>query len=56
MINWILFFFICAILFAILGFGGIAGTFAGIAELLFYLFLILLVVSGISRAFRGKSP
>ena len=56
MLNWIILFFILAVVFAILGFGQLAGAFAGIAELLFYVFLILLIISAISRAVRGKAP
>ncbi|MDZ7680750.1 MAG: DUF1328 domain-containing protein [Fodinibius sp.] len=38
-------FWSCAIVAAILGFGGIAGTAAGIAEILFYIFIVLFVLS-----------
>ena len=38
-------FFIIAIVAALLGFGGIAVAFAGVAKLLFVLFLILFLVS-----------
>ena len=45
MLNWALTFFVIAIVAAILGFGGIAGSAAGIAQILFIGFLILFVVS-----------
>jgi uncharacterized membrane protein YtjA (UPF0391 family) len=45
MLNWALTFFIIAIIAAIFGFGGIAVAAAGVAKILFYLFLILFVVS-----------
>ncbi|MFW5708818.1 MAG: DUF1328 domain-containing protein [Chloroflexota bacterium] len=44
MLSWALFFFILAIVAAIFGFGGIAGASAGIAQLLFFGFLILAIV------------
>lgn len=44
MLSWALFFFLIAIVAAVFGFGGIAGSAAGIAQLLFFGFLILAVV------------
>lgn len=44
MLSWALFFFLLAIIAAILGFGGIAGAASGIAQLLFVGFLIIAVV------------
>jgi len=45
MLSWSLTFLLVAILAAALGFGGLAGTAAGIAQVLFYIALVLLVVS-----------
>jgi uncharacterized membrane protein YtjA (UPF0391 family) len=45
MLNWALAFFLIAILAAIFGFGGIAVASAGIAKLLFFLFLVLFLIS-----------
>ena len=45
MLRWSVTFIILAILAGVLGFGGIAVGFASIARLLFYLFVILLVIS-----------
>jgi uncharacterized membrane protein YtjA (UPF0391 family) len=45
MLNWALMFFIVAILAAILGFGGVAVAAAGVAKIIFYLFLVLFLVS-----------
>ena len=45
MLNWALTFLVIAILAAILGFGGIAIAAAGIAKILFYVFLVLFLVS-----------
>lgn len=56
MLGWALAFFILAIVAAAFGFGGIAGASAGIAQILFFVFLGLLVLSFVARAVRGKSP
>ncbi len=55
MLSWALTFFILALISAVLGFGGLAGTFSSVAQILFGVFLILLIVSFVSRAIQGKS-
>ncbi len=55
MLGWALGFFILAIVAAALGFGGIAGASAGIAKILFFIFLALLVITFVARAVRGRS-
>jgi uncharacterized membrane protein YtjA (UPF0391 family) len=55
MLGWALAFFILAIAAAAFGFGGIAGASAGIAQVLFFVFLALLVVTFVARAIRGRS-
>jgi uncharacterized membrane protein YtjA (UPF0391 family) len=45
MLNWALIFLVVALLAAAMGFGGIAGAAAGFAKVLFFLFLILFLVS-----------
>ena len=55
MLGWALGFFILAIIAAAFGFGGIAGASAGIAQLLFFVFLMLLVITFVARAVRGRS-
>ncbi|MBO6538209.1 MAG: DUF1328 domain-containing protein [Rhizobiaceae bacterium] len=45
MLYYAIIFFVVAIIAAALGFGGIAGASAGIAQILFYLFLAALVIS-----------
>lgn len=52
-LKWALIFFVVAIIAAVLGFGGIAGAMAGVAELLFYVFLAVAVISlavGLTRS------
>ena len=45
MLSWAITFLIIAIIAAVLGFGGIAGTAVGIAKLLFFVFLALFIIS-----------
>jgi uncharacterized membrane protein YtjA (UPF0391 family) len=45
MLNWALMFFVIALIAAVFGFGGIAVAAAGVAKILFYLFLVLFLVS-----------
>lgn len=52
MLSWAITFLVIALIAAVLGFGGIAGTAVGIAKLLFFVFLILFVVS----LFFGRRP
>ena len=43
--RWALGFFVLALVAALFGFGGLAATSAGIAKTLFYIFLIVFLVS-----------
>jgi uncharacterized membrane protein YtjA (UPF0391 family) len=52
MLNWALTFLVVALIAAVLGFGGLASTAAGIAKVLFFVFLVLFVVS---LLFRGRA-
>lgn len=45
MLSWAVTFLIIALIAAVLGFGAIAGTAAGIAKILFFVFLLLFVIS-----------
>lgn len=45
MLSWAVTFLIIALIAAVLGFGGIAGTAVGIAKILFFVFLVLFVVA-----------
>lgn len=55
MLSWALSFLVIALIAAALGFGGIAGTSAGIAKILFFIFIALFVISLIARLMNGKS-
>jgi uncharacterized membrane protein YtjA (UPF0391 family) len=53
MFGWALGFFVAAIIAAMFGFGVVASTFAGIAMILFWVFVGLLVVSLLLSLFSG---
>ena len=46
---------VIAIIAAVLGFGGIAGTAIGIAEMIFYVAIVLFVISAVVGLVRGRS-
>ena len=52
MLHYALVFLVIAIIAAIFGFGGVAVASAGIAKILFYLFLIAFVISLIMHSSR----
>jgi uncharacterized membrane protein YtjA (UPF0391 family) len=56
MLRWVLTFLIVSLVAGLFGFTNIAGTASEIARVLFVIFLVLLVVSALVHAFRGKSP
>jgi uncharacterized membrane protein YtjA (UPF0391 family) len=53
MLGWAIVFVIVAIVAAIFGFGGIAVASAGIAKILFFIFLVLFIISLIF-GWRGR--
>jgi uncharacterized membrane protein YtjA (UPF0391 family) len=53
MLGWALTFLVIALIAAVFGFGGIAVASAGIAKLLFFVFLVLFAVSVIASLFRS---
>ncbi|MEO7993996.1 MAG: DUF1328 domain-containing protein [bacterium] len=55
MLRYTIIFFVIALIAAVLGFGGIAGTAIGIAQILFYIFIVLFVVSLIMHMANGRS-
>jgi uncharacterized membrane protein YtjA (UPF0391 family) len=56
MLGWAATFFIIAIIAALFGFTGIAVATAGIAKLLFTIFLILFIVSLVFGVVRRRQP
>ena len=53
MLYWAAVFFVIALLAAIFGFGGLAASAAGFAKILFFVFLVLALVSFL---FGRRSP
>jgi uncharacterized membrane protein YtjA (UPF0391 family) len=54
MLSWAVTFLVIALIAAALGFGGLAGTAAGFAKILFFVFLVMFVVSLIMG--RTRTP
>jgi uncharacterized membrane protein YtjA (UPF0391 family) len=54
MLRWALIFLVIALVAAALGFGGIAATAAGIAKILFYIFLALFLITLIAGLVGGR--
>lgn len=56
MLHWALTFLVIAIIAAVLGFGGIAGTAIGIAKIIFFIAIVLFLISALTGAVRGRRP
>lgn len=56
MLSWAIAFLVIALIAAVLGFGGIAGTAVGIAKLLFFVFIILFLISAVLSILGKRSP
>lgn len=54
MLGWALTFLVIAIIAAVLGFGGVAGAATTIAQVLFFCFLVLFIVS-LVFGWRGRA-
>jgi uncharacterized membrane protein YtjA (UPF0391 family) len=52
MLSWTLTFLIIALIAGLLGFSNIAGTAAGIAQILFFVFLAIFVISLVGGVMR----
>lgn len=52
MLQWALAFLVFALIAAVLGFGGLAGTFAWLGQVLFVVFIVLFLVSLLTGAIR----
>ncbi|GEC16354.1 DUF1328 domain-containing protein [Nitrobacter winogradskyi] len=55
MLNWVVTFLVIALIAGILGFGGIAGASIEIAKIIFFIALILIVVSAVIGFLRGRN-
>lgn len=56
MLRWALIFLVVALIAGALGFTGVYVAAAGIAKLLFFIFVVLFVVSLIMHLARGRGP
>jgi uncharacterized membrane protein YtjA (UPF0391 family) len=56
MLSWALVFLVIAIIAALFGFGGIAPASAGIAKILFFVFVIGFLVALIAGLVAGRRP
>ena len=54
MLGWALTFLVVALVAAVFGFGGIAIASAGIAKLLFFVFVVLFAVALLAGLIRGR--
>ena len=54
MLSWVLTFLVVALIAGVLGFGGIAGASVEIAKAIFFLAIILFLVSAVVGLVRGR--
>jgi uncharacterized membrane protein YtjA (UPF0391 family) len=54
MLNWVITFFLLAVVATIFGFGGLAGTFAEIAKFLAVVFVVLFLASLVYGMVTGR--
>ena len=54
MLGWALTFLVVALIAGVLGFTTIAGTAIGVAKILFFIFLVLFLVSLVMNMMRGR--
>ena len=56
MLNWAITFLVVALIAAVLGFGGIAGVAIELAKIVFYVAIILFLISAVVGIVRGRTP
>ena len=56
MLGWAITFLIVALVAAVFGFGGIAGTAVEMAKLIFFVAIVLFAISAVIGLLRGRSP
>ena len=55
MLGWAVTFLVVALIAAVLGFGGIAGTAIEIAKIIFFVAILLFAISAVFGLIRGRS-
>ena len=56
MLGWALTFLVVALIAAVLGFGGIAGLSIEIAKIIFFVAIVLFLISAVIGVLRERSP
>jgi uncharacterized membrane protein YtjA (UPF0391 family) len=56
MLGWAVTFLIVALIAAVLGFGGVAGVAVEAAKIIFFVAIVLFVISAVVGLMRGRSP
>ncbi|GJE00100.1 MULTISPECIES: DUF1328 domain-containing protein [Methylobacterium] len=56
MLGWAVTFLVVALVAALFGFGGIAGTAVEAAKIIFFVAVVLFAISAIVGLLRGRSP
>jgi uncharacterized membrane protein YtjA (UPF0391 family) len=56
MLSWAVTFLVIALIAAVLGFGGIAGTAIEAAKIIFFVAIVLFAISALVGLVRGRSP
>jgi uncharacterized membrane protein YtjA (UPF0391 family) len=55
MLGWVVTFLIVALIAGILGFGGVAGASIEIAKIIFFIAVVLFLISAVFGLMRGRS-
>jgi uncharacterized membrane protein YtjA (UPF0391 family) len=55
MLGWVVTFLVVALIAGLLGFGGIAGASVEIAKIIFFIAIVLFLVSAVIGLVRGRS-
>jgi uncharacterized membrane protein YtjA (UPF0391 family) len=55
MLSWVVTFLVIALIAGVLGFGGIAGTSIEIAKVIFFIAIVLFLVSAVLNLVRGRT-
>jgi uncharacterized membrane protein YtjA (UPF0391 family) len=55
MLGWVVTFLVVALIAGLLGFGGIAGASIEIAKIIFFIAIVLFLISAVVHLVRGRS-
>ena len=56
MLQLAILFLVLALVAGVLGYGGMMVQFAGFAQILFFVFVVLFLISAVASALRGRPP